>query len=76
MHPIWRRVADHVRALRDVLARPPVEFVHRQSRRGRLGVGWDFELTRGFSLATEFNYDIVDGGDDALVLGLTVAYGF
>ena len=42
----------------------------------RAGVGWDFELGRGFRLAPEVNYDFVESGDNAVVIGLTAAYAF
>ena len=42
----------------------------------RTGVGWDFELGRSFSLAPELNYDFVEGGENAVVLGLTLGYSF
>lgn len=42
----------------------------------RVGVGWDFDLGGGVKLAPEINYDFVDGPDDAVVYGVTVAYEF
>ena len=41
----------------------------------RLGIGYDFELGRGWSIAPEFNADFVDSEID-YVFGVSLGYGF
>jgi hypothetical protein len=42
----------------------------------RFGVGWDFELPAGLSLAPALSYDLTSGTDDAIVYGLMLSYAF
>ncbi len=42
----------------------------------RFGVGWDFELPAGLSLAPALSYDLAAGTDDAIVYGLMLSYAF
>ena len=42
----------------------------------RIGVGWEFDVGQGFSLAPEVNFDFVSGNDNALVYGLALGYAF
>lgn len=42
----------------------------------RVGAGWEFELDHGFTLEPEINYDIVDGVENAVVVGVTLGYAF
>ena len=42
----------------------------------RFGVGWDFELPAGLSLAPTLSYDLTEGADDAIVYGLMLSYAF
>ncbi len=42
----------------------------------RFGVGWDFELPAGLSLAPTLSYDLTEGTDDAIVYGLMLSYAF
>jgi hypothetical protein len=42
----------------------------------RFGVGWDFELPAGLSLAPAVSYDLTEGAGDAIVYGLMLSYAF
>jgi len=42
----------------------------------RVGVGWDFGLGNGFTIAPEINYDFVSGSENAVIYGFTVGYEF
>ncbi len=42
----------------------------------RFGIGWDFELHEGLSLAPTVSYDLTEGTDDAIVYGLMVSFTF
>jgi len=56
---------------------PGVEFEEDEaSLLLRTGVGYDFELSRRWSLAPEFNVDFTEGGDTKLVYGLSLSYSF
>lgn len=42
----------------------------------RFGVGWDFELPAGLSLAPTVSYDLTEGTEDAVVYGVLLSYVF
>ena len=42
----------------------------------RFGVGWDFELPAGLSLAPTVSYDLTEGAEDAVVYGVLLSYVF
>ena len=42
----------------------------------RFGVGWEFELPEGLSLAPTVSYDLTEGTDDAIVYGVMLSYAF
>ncbi len=55
---------------------PGLEFDDGETKaQGRLGVGYDFEITREWSLAPEMNVEFVDG-ERNFVYGLILGYGF
>jgi hypothetical protein len=55
---------------------PAVEYHNSHSEAlFRLGIGYDFELEGGNTLAPEINIDFVDGSTD-LVVGIAFGFGF
>lgn len=42
----------------------------------RVGAGYEFELSRRWSLAPEFNADFISGKRATLVYGLSLGFGF
>ena len=48
---------------------------HEQSFLLRAGVAYEFEVGR-WSITPEFNVDFIDGGDQVVVCGLSLGYGF
>lgn len=42
----------------------------------RFGIGWEFELSHGWSIGPVVSYDLTEGTDDAVVYGLLLGYSF